>query len=153
MVGVCSSAFRSVRELLTTVDVVGRARERRVDHEVYGERRDIGRFDDAPDRQRGAQRMAAVFQLPELPPNTPTVFPTSSGLRWVVVVLMISPHQSSSANSCACVFPYGKNCVFSPFAQALRCSALLMSQSGRQRCDTARKSSRSSSTVGRPKNQ
>ena len=32
-------------------------------------------------------------------------------------------------------------------------SALLMSQSGRQRCSTARRARRSSSTVGRPKNQ
>ena len=68
-------------------------------------------------------------------------------------VLMIPADQSCSANSCACVFPYGKKFAFSPFAQAARCSALLMSQSGRQRCSTARRSRRSSSTVGRPKNQ
>jgi hypothetical protein len=50
-------------ELLPAVDVVGRARECRVGHEVYRERGDIGRSDDAPDGKRGAELFAAVFEL------------------------------------------------------------------------------------------
>ena len=42
-------------ELLPAVDVVGRARERGVGHEMHGQRGDVGRPDDAPDRKRGAQ--------------------------------------------------------------------------------------------------
>lgn len=61
--------------------------------------------------------------------------------------------QSCAANTCARACPYGKKPAFSPFAQAVRCSGLPISQSGRQRSSTARRSRRSSSTVGRPKNQ
>src|SRR5579863_9246358 len=50
-------------ELLPAVDVVGRARERRVGHDVDGERGDVGRFDDTPDRKRGAKLIAAVFEF------------------------------------------------------------------------------------------
>ena len=50
-------------ELLPAVDVVGRAREGRVGHDVYGERGDVGRSDDAPDRKRGAKLIAAVFEF------------------------------------------------------------------------------------------
>ena len=49
----------SVRdELLAAVDVVGRAGERGVRHEVDGERGDVGRSDDASDRQRRAELLA-----------------------------------------------------------------------------------------------
>jgi hypothetical protein len=50
-------------QLLTAVDVVGRAREGRVNHDVYGERGNIGRSDDALDGKRGAKLIAAVFEL------------------------------------------------------------------------------------------
>ena len=50
-------------ELLPAVDVVGRAREGRVDHDVYGECGDVGRSDDAPDGKRGAKLIAAVFEF------------------------------------------------------------------------------------------
>src|SRR3989442_16030564 len=50
-------------ELLPAVDVVGRAREGSVGHDVYGERGDVGRSDDAPDGKRGTKLIAAVFQL------------------------------------------------------------------------------------------
>ena len=50
-------------ELLPAVDVVGRAREGRVGHDVYGERGDVGRSDDAPDGKRGAKLIAAVFEF------------------------------------------------------------------------------------------
>ena len=50
-------------ELLPAVDVVGRAREGRVGHDVYGERGDVGRPDDAPDGKRGAKLIAAVFEF------------------------------------------------------------------------------------------
>ena len=45
----------SADELLAAVDVVGRAGERRVGHDVHGERGDVGRSDDAPDRKRVAK--------------------------------------------------------------------------------------------------
>jgi hypothetical protein len=41
-------------EPLAPVDVVRRAGDGRVDHEVNGEGGDVGRSDDAPDRQGGA---------------------------------------------------------------------------------------------------
>ena len=50
-------------QLLPAVDVVGRAREGGVDHDMDGERGDVGRSDDAPDGKRGAQLIAAVFEL------------------------------------------------------------------------------------------
>jgi hypothetical protein len=42
--------------------IVGRAREGRVGHDVYGERGDVGRPDDAPDGKRGAKLIATVFE-------------------------------------------------------------------------------------------
>jgi len=50
-------------ELLTTVDVVGCAREGCVGHDVYGERGDIRGSDHAPDGQCGAKLIAAVFEF------------------------------------------------------------------------------------------
>ena len=50
-------------ELLTAVDVVGCSRERRVRHDVYRERSDVSRSDDAPDGKRGAKLIATVFEL------------------------------------------------------------------------------------------
>src|SRR3989442_12348608 len=50
-------------ELLPAVDVVGRARQGRVGHDVYGERGDVGRSDDAPDGERGAKLIAAIFEF------------------------------------------------------------------------------------------
>lgn len=45
------------------VDVVGGAREGRVGPQVNRERGDVGWSDDAPDGKRGAQLIAAVFEL------------------------------------------------------------------------------------------
>ena len=50
-------------ELLAAVDVVRRPGEGGVGHEVHGERGDVGRPDDAPDRQRGAELVAARVEL------------------------------------------------------------------------------------------
>ncbi len=50
-------------ELLPAVDVVGRAREGRVGHDVHGECGDVGRSDNAPDGKRGAKLIAAVFEF------------------------------------------------------------------------------------------
>lgn len=50
-------------ELLAAIDVVGRARQGRVRHEVYGERGDVGRSDDAADGKRGTKLIAAVFEF------------------------------------------------------------------------------------------
>ena len=57
-------AFRSKwDQLLAAVDVVGRAGERGVGHDVDGERGDVGRADDAPDRQRRAELLASGVQV------------------------------------------------------------------------------------------
>ncbi len=50
-------------QLLPAVDVVGCAREGGVGHDVYGERGDVGRSDDAPDGKRGAKLIAAAFEF------------------------------------------------------------------------------------------
>ena len=50
-------------ELLTAVDVVRRAREGGVGHEVNGERGDVRRADDAPDREPRAQLVAALVKI------------------------------------------------------------------------------------------
>src|SRR5262249_58810837 len=50
-------------ELLAAVDVEGRAGNRRVRHEVNGQCGDVGRADDASDRQRRAELLAARVQL------------------------------------------------------------------------------------------
>jgi len=50
-------------ELLATIDVVGRTRERSVSHHMRGERCNVGRADDAPDGERGAQLTAALIEL------------------------------------------------------------------------------------------
>ena len=52
----------SVDEPLAPVDVVGRAGNGGVDHELNGEGRDVGRSDDAPDRQGGAQLVASALE-------------------------------------------------------------------------------------------
>src|SRR3954452_25294149 len=50
---------RSARQqLLAAVDVVGGAGERRVGHDVHGERGDVGRAHHAADRQRGPELVA-----------------------------------------------------------------------------------------------
>ena len=50
----------SFDELLAAVDVEGRAGDRGVRHEVDGQRGDVGRADDAADRQRGTELLAAL---------------------------------------------------------------------------------------------
>jgi len=50
-------------KLLPAVDVVGRASERRVDHNVDGERGDIGWSDHAPDGKGRSELIAAVLEL------------------------------------------------------------------------------------------
>jgi len=50
-------------ELLPAVDIEGRAGDRRVRHEVDGQCGDVGRADDAPDRQRRAELLATRVQL------------------------------------------------------------------------------------------
>src|SRR5208282_1609947 len=54
---------RSRDELLPAVDVVRRAGQRRVDHDVHGERGDVGGFDHAPDGQRRAELVAALVEV------------------------------------------------------------------------------------------
>ncbi len=49
-------------ELLAAVDVVGRAGERRVGHDVDGERGDVGGTDDAADRERRPQLVPALLE-------------------------------------------------------------------------------------------
>jgi hypothetical protein len=49
--------------LLAAVDVVGRAGERRLGHDVHGKRGDVGRSDHAPDRQRNTELVAALVQV------------------------------------------------------------------------------------------
>src|SRR5215470_2715517 len=58
-----SPADSPLDELLTAVDVEGRTRDRRVRHEMDGQCGDVGRADDAPDRQRLAELLAAFLQL------------------------------------------------------------------------------------------
>src|SRR5215472_8901041 len=53
----------SVDELLAAVDVEGRAGHRGVGHEVDGQCGDVGRADDAADRQRGAELLAVLVDL------------------------------------------------------------------------------------------
>jgi hypothetical protein len=48
---------------LPAVDVVGRADEGRVGHDVYGERGDVDRCNDAPDTKRSAKPIAALVKL------------------------------------------------------------------------------------------
>ena len=50
-------------QLLAAVDVVVRTRERRVAHDMYGERGDVGRPDDAPNGERGAELMAPLLKV------------------------------------------------------------------------------------------
>ena len=56
---VCSSGD----ELLPTVDVVRRAGERRIAHDVDGKRGDVGGPDDAADRERRSQLIPALVEL------------------------------------------------------------------------------------------
>ena len=51
------------QELLAAVDIVGRAGQRGVGHDVHGEGGDVGRPDHAPDGQRGAQLVAARIEV------------------------------------------------------------------------------------------
>ena len=55
--------FLAGDELLTAVDVVGRAGESGVGHDVDGERGDVGRPNHAPDGQRGAELVAALVEV------------------------------------------------------------------------------------------
>src|SRR5262249_30982151 len=50
-------------ELLPAIDVVGRARDGRVDHDVDGERRDVGGSDDTPGGECGAELIPAGLAL------------------------------------------------------------------------------------------
>ena len=52
-----------VDELLAAVDVEGRAGDRGVGHEVDGQCGDVGRADDAADRQRGTELLAVLVDL------------------------------------------------------------------------------------------
>ena len=56
--------LRLGQEPLAAVDVVGRAGQRRVDHEVHRERGDVLRPDDAPDRDRRGDLVAARLRAP-----------------------------------------------------------------------------------------
>jgi hypothetical protein len=49
--------------LLAAVDVVGRAGESRVGHDMHGKRRDVGRSDHAPDGQRNTELVAVLVQV------------------------------------------------------------------------------------------
>src|SRR5215472_4265099 len=64
---ICPSLLQShpspLDELLAAVDVVGGAGNRRVRHEVNGQCGDVLRADDASDRQRRAELLAARVQL------------------------------------------------------------------------------------------
>src|SRR6202042_409370 len=55
--------FLSGDELLATVDVVCRARDRRIDHEVNGQRGDVGRANPPADRQRGPKLEAPSVEI------------------------------------------------------------------------------------------
>lgn len=50
-------------ELLSAIDVVSCAGKGGIHHDVYGERSYIGGFHHTPDRKRGAQLIAAIFNL------------------------------------------------------------------------------------------
>jgi hypothetical protein len=50
-------------ELLAAVDVERGAGDRDIRHQVHGERGDVGRSDDAPDRQGAAELLAAGVEL------------------------------------------------------------------------------------------
>jgi hypothetical protein len=55
--------FCSRDELLAAVDVVCRARQCRVAHDVNGQRGDVSRPDDALDGERGAQFLPPLVQV------------------------------------------------------------------------------------------
>ena len=61
--GGSSGSGSSRDELLAAVDVVRRARECRVAHDVNGQRGDVSRSDDAPDGQRRAELVAPLVQV------------------------------------------------------------------------------------------
>ena len=56
-------AIRRAFGLLAAVDVVRRARECCVAHDVNGQRLDVSRSDDAPDGQRRAQLVAPLVEI------------------------------------------------------------------------------------------
>ena len=49
-------------ELLPAIDVVGRAREGLIDHDVDGERSHVGWTYDPPDGKRGAELIATAVK-------------------------------------------------------------------------------------------
>jgi hypothetical protein len=55
--------YSLAEKLLPAVDVVGRACEGRVGHDVYGERSYVGWFDDPPDGECGAKLVATIFEF------------------------------------------------------------------------------------------
>ena len=56
--------MRSSRdELLAAVDIVRRARQCCVAHDVNGQRGDVSRSDDAPDGQRRAELVAPLVEV------------------------------------------------------------------------------------------
>src|SRR5215472_6797134 len=61
--GGSSGSGSSRDELLAAVDVVRRARECRVAHDVNGQRGDVSRSDDAPDGQRRAELVAPLVEV------------------------------------------------------------------------------------------
>ena len=50
-------------ELLPAIDVVSRAGEGLIDHDVDGERSDVGWTDDPPDGKSGAELIAARVDI------------------------------------------------------------------------------------------
>ena len=59
----CCRTLLAGDKLLPAVDVIGRAGKGRIGHDVYGQRRHIGWFDDAPDGKGCAKLIAAMFEL------------------------------------------------------------------------------------------
>ncbi len=58
-----SSVAIALNELLAAVDIVGRARQCCVTHEVYGQLGYIDWFDDTPDRECRAELVTAFFEI------------------------------------------------------------------------------------------
>lgn len=56
-------ALQVLDELLPAIDVVSAACKGCIGHSMHGERGYIGRADDAPDRQRTAELLAACIKL------------------------------------------------------------------------------------------
>src|SRR3954452_8538428 len=60
---VAAPRYWSLDELLAPVDVIRRAGQRRVRHQVHGERRDVAGTHDAADRERAAELLAPRVDL------------------------------------------------------------------------------------------